>query len=137
MEPPVDRQLKQLLVGNRVPEEERQLRRELEIADGVRLARAEPRRNVLAAIQEEGARQKSGDAAADAALEASVLRALLVVRHQLFHVVGGHGTAIRALRKRRDDRPRTSDFARIVPCRASSRRVADKDAIAARRRTES
>ena len=55
----VDRQLQQLVVRDRVPEEERQLRRQLEVADRVGLARTQPRGNVLAAIEEERARQQA------------------------------------------------------------------------------
>ena len=127
----VDGQLQQLVVGNRIPEEERQPGRELDVADGVAVARAQAGRHPLAAVEEERAGEQAGDGAADAAFEAAFLDAVLVVQEQLVDVLGGHRTAVGAPRERRDD---LSGAARLrVGCRAS-RRVADEDALPARRR---
>ena len=99
----VDAELQQLLIGNRVPEEERQLRRELEIADSVGVAGTQTRRDVFATVQKERARQKTGDGAADASLEAAVLHAVLVILEQLVHVLGGNRPPVCAPGQRRDD----------------------------------
>ena len=71
--------------------------------------------------------------AADAALEAAVLHAVLVVLHQLVHVLGRHRPPVGARRQRRDDLS-----SRTRPARRRSRRcrAATEDALAARRRTD-
>src|SRR5262249_17322795 len=122
----LSRRLQQLVVWNRVPEEKRQLRRKLEIRQRIDLAGPDVRRHAFAAIQEERTCEQPRQRAAHAAVE-SVLCALVVVLHQLVDVVCRHRPAVRALRERRDNRPRA--FTR--------RLLADEDAIAAWRRAES
>ena len=63
-------ELEQLVVGNRVPEEERQLRRERDVVDGVGFAGRHAFGRHLDAIEEIRAREDAGDAAANAFLEA-------------------------------------------------------------------
>jgi hypothetical protein len=75
------RQLQQLIVRDRVPEEERELGRQFEIADRIHLAGMQVGRNVLAAIEEERAREHPGQRASNAGFEAAVLHAVLVVLH--------------------------------------------------------
>src|SRR5437867_3439077 len=80
---PLDAELQELFVGDRVPEEERQLRRELEIANGVDCAGAQTGGDAFATVQKERTRQKTGDGAAYASLEALDLYALLVIPQKL------------------------------------------------------
>ena len=74
-------QVQQLLVRDAAPEEERQARGELQVADRVRRARPDAGRIAFDAIQERRARQDPRDAGADAGVEvAAVLPRLLVER---------------------------------------------------------
>ena len=99
---------------------------------GVGVAGAQPRGDALAPVEEERARQQAGDGAADAALEAAVLHAVLVVGEKLVHVLVGHRPPVGALGQRRDDLSWRSRLRAPSP----SSRMADEDALATRRRSE-
>src|SRR5262249_36135107 len=103
----VDGRLQQFVIGDRVPQEERQVGRELEVADGVRAPWFEAGWNMLGAIEEERARKRPGERAANARIEPTVLDALLVILEQFIHVLCRHRTPICAPRERRDDLLRT------------------------------
>src|SRR5262249_45025980 len=62
-------EVEQLLIRDRVPDEEGKLGREFDIINRVYFACAQPGGHVLAAVQEEGARQNTGDGTSDAGLE--------------------------------------------------------------------
>ena len=83
---PVDAELQELVIGVRVPEEERQLRSELQIADRVGGPGAQTAGDAFGTVQKERARQQTGDGAPYASLEApviNVLHAVLVIRQKL------------------------------------------------------
>ena len=81
--------LQQLLVRSRAPEEERQARREIEIADAVVLARPHAPRGVFLEPEEElRAREDRLQRRPDARLEVAVLAAFVVELHQAVDVFG-------------------------------------------------
>ncbi len=97
------RQRQQLLVWNARPEEERQTRRQLEIAQRVDRPRPGVRGRRLGAIQELGARQHRRQRALDAVLECPRLAAVGVELHQRREIGLRDRTPIRFARQRRDD----------------------------------
>ena len=125
-----DGELQQLVVGNRIPQEERQVRGELEIADRVGRTGPHTGRDTLGAIQEERARQESRDRAPHAAFEAAVLHAVVVVGEQLVDVLRGDWPAIRVSCQGRDDLLRAGSL-RVRCCTRGG--LAAEDARTARR----
>src|SRR5690606_14111312 len=73
----------QLVVRERVPEEERELRRECPVVDSIKLAGRDTFGRFLDAVQEERAREDTGQRGADPLLEAAPLDAVSVVREKL------------------------------------------------------
>ncbi len=124
--------VEQFIVGNRVPQEERKLRREFQIGDRVLVTRLQSGWNALAAIEEERAGQHSGDPFANAGFETALFHSIGVILHQLRDVVVIHRTAICPLGERGENLLRAS-FRRLVLILG---RIAGEDAIAAGRGTE-
>src|SRR6185436_8002145 len=87
-------------------------------------------RDALAAVQEERACQKAGDGAADPALEAAVLHAVLIILAELGHIFAGDGPPVCAPGQGRDDLRRANLL------RVGAIGVAAEDALAARGRTD-
>src|SRR5262249_40269746 len=123
--------VEQFLIGNRVPEEERKVRCELEIVDRVGVTSVQSRGEVLAAIQEEGARQHARDGGANSSLEAAVFHTIVVIREKLIHILVGNRAAVGPFRHRRDDLS-GADIGGIALVG-----MAYENAIAARRRADS
>ncbi len=92
----VDRELQQLVVGHRVPQEERQLRGEIHAVYPIRLPGCQASRHVLGAIQEERAREDTGDRATDPFFETAALQAVAVVLHDLCDVELGEPSPVRS-----------------------------------------
>ena len=99
-----DRHVQQLVVGNAAPQEERQARGQLHVADAIRRLRRRARRVALDAEQELGAREHRAQRHLDAGVEVRALaRASLVEAHRRLDVGGGHRPAERAAGERGDD----------------------------------
>src|SRR5690606_18013417 len=81
-----DREAEQLFVRDRVPEEERKLRRERDIVEAINLARRDAVRRRLDAIEEMRAREHARQRAAYALLEARELVPFVVVREEIDEV---------------------------------------------------
>ena len=122
------RDVDQLVVRQAPPEEEREPRGELEIAQAIGGGARGAGRLALDAQQELGRRQQCLDRPFDARLEVAGRASFLVDRDQRLDVGIGHRAAIRALRERAEDLSRTGLFL------ARGRRMAGEDALAARRR---
>src|SRR5687768_16766313 len=119
------RKLEQLVVRNAAPQEERQARRELEIADAVDAAGRNVRRLFLDAVDEARRDEHAGQRDLNAGLEVPRRAPLPVKRHQRVEVRAGHGAAVRAPRDRRQDVLRARLFFR------RGRGPADEDATTA------
>ena len=85
---------RQLLVGHRAPQEERQPRREVEVGDAIRLPGAHRARHLLHAEQEPRAGQDGLHRQAHSRLEVALLAALIVERHQRREVLRADRGAI-------------------------------------------
>ena len=96
-------QRQQFLVGNRAPQEERQPRRQFEIADGPRLSGREAGGVVLDAEDERRAREQAAQRQLDAGVERSLLPAFLEEGEQPRAVRRRHRTPIGAPRQRGKD----------------------------------
>ena len=102
--------LQELLVGNAAPQEERQARRQLEVADAIRGARGNVRRIALEPEHEVRVRQNPAQRHLDALVEVPALAAGAVEGQQRRDVGVGHRTPIRAARQRRNDLLRARGF---------------------------
>ena len=123
-----DRRVEQLLVGDAPPEEEREPRRELEVAHRIGDARLDPRRRVLDAEHELGIGEQELERGLDARLEPALAASRLVEASQQAHVAVRHRAPVRAPRQVGEDllgAPRL--FVRAC-------RPAHEDALPARRR---
>src|SRR5262245_11842355 len=89
-------QIDQLFIGDRIPEEERKVGSEFEIADRVSLARPQSCRNMLTPIQEKWTRQQTSDGASDTTFESAIFFAVLVIHEKLVYVLVGNRPPIRA-----------------------------------------
>ena len=98
------RQRQQSLVRDAAPQEERQSRRQLEIADAVHGARRRRRRVALDAEEELGIREDALQRHPDAAVEvAALLPPAVVERDQRLNIRVGDGPAVGAARQRGQD----------------------------------
>ena len=121
--------VEQLVVGDAAPQEERQPRRQLEVAEAIHACRA---RRVAGSRSTRntniGLARMRCSARLDARLEAAVAPARVVERQQRPHVLVGHRPAIGAPRQRRQDLPGARG-----PRRPRARWPAREDPAAARR----
>ena len=100
----------QLVVRNTAPQEEGQARCKLDIADPVHGSGSGVRRINLGTEEELGRDQNLLQRQSHARLEAAILRALLIEREQLRHVVGAHGPPIGTVGEVRQDFLRAAHF---------------------------
>ena len=121
----VDGEREQLVVGDAAPEEERQPRGELDVAQPVDLAGRDVVGGALEAEHELGGRENSAQRHLDAGLEAALLATDGVEIHQRRQLLAVDGVAVRARRERLDDLPRARRFLALV------RRPTDEDSSAA------
>src|SRR6185503_9912690 len=117
----------QLVVRDRVPEEERQLRSERDVVDLVDVARRDAGRRSFDAIEEIRARENAGEPAADTFLEAIRSDAVAVVREQILEILFGDRPTVRARRELAQDALRAELLV------VAARRMADENLVAARR----
>ena len=153
-EPRLLRQLQQFLVGNAAPQEKRQPRRELDIADPVRPvglpSGADPTRS---RSRNSGLTSRRRSAAFDAFVESTVLASGPIEREHRLDIGVHDRTAIRAPRQRPEDRSGASRFVRpgrrrapaqacrslawpagaVSACGLREDRAADENALPARR----
>ena len=99
-------EVEKLVVRDTAPEEERQARRQLEVADAVVGVRRRARRVPLDAEEELRADQQPADRHLDAGVEAAAVAAALVEVDQTVHVLTVDRPAERAPREGREDVPR-------------------------------
>ena len=115
------------VVGRRAPEEERQPRREVEIADAVQLPVLDVRRLGLDPVDETRIGEHAREHHFHAVLEVAVLATRVVERHQRLGFRSGDRTPERPACHGRHDLPRARQFLR------GSRWMAGEDPLAARR----
>src|SRR6185436_8656371 len=121
-------ELDELLVRNAAPEEERQARGELDIADAIWRTGRDVRGLELRAIDELRIREQALHDGLDAVVEAAAFFAAGVEeRHHRLEVGTSRGAAERFARERRDDRPRALGLL------AALRGIALEDLVAALR----
>ena len=125
------REIEELVVGNAAPHEERQPRRQLEIAQTIDGARCCTDRIALDTKQKLGVDQDAFERRLDARFEATIGAAGLVERKQRLEVVVGDRAAERAARQRRENRPGAPRL--VLVCRAVG--LADEEPVAAGRLT--
>ena len=126
------RRIEQRLVGNAAPQEERQARGHLHVAQAVRRARSRPGRIAFDAQEEIGVDEHPLERELDAGVKAAAARAAAVEEaEQRLDVVRRHGTAIGAPRQTRHDLGGARPLVRIR--RGCGVRPADEDRAAARR----
>ena len=136
---PFHRDVQQLVVRDAAPQEERQPRRQFEVADTVGGAASGVGRIDLDPVQELGADQQALERTLDAALEPALRPPFFEERKERRHVLVGHRAAVGAACQRREDRPRARDLTRgcRVPRprrrRGCCRRPAGEDTTSARR----
>ncbi len=123
------RQVEQLVVRHAAPEEERQARRQLQIADAIRRVRRKPRRIVFDAEQELRTDEHGRQRHLNPRLEVAVGARLAVERHRSGEIGRGDGTPVGAPHQRGQD---LSGGAICIGGRGRSR-TRDEDALAARR----
>ena len=99
----VDGAVEQLVVRDAAPQEERQARGQLQVADAVGRAGRGVRRIALDAEEELGADEQPLEGALDAPVEAALGAALLVERQQQVEVGPGHRSAVGAAGQGRED----------------------------------
>ena len=114
-----DRQ--ELIVGNAAPQEKRQARRQLEIADRIGRPGRHGRRVRFAAEQEVRAREDQPQRVLDSALERALLAAGFVEADQRLDLRVRDRPPVGAARERRQDLLRASAFVRLDLLRASAR----------------
>jgi hypothetical protein len=120
-EAPLCSDVEQLIVWDAAPQEERQPRGEIGVADAIGLTDSQRGRFVFRAVHESWRDENARQCLLDAGVEVGRLAAGLIEVHERRELGCAHRPSVRAARERREDRSRTSVFARVDAGRASTR----------------
>src|SRR5690606_24982961 len=123
--------VEQLVVGNAAPQEEREPRRELEVAHSVGGPRGHVGRIVLETEEELRAREQTLERDLNTALESALGASPFVEQQQALEILFRVGTAVRPARERRQNLDRAAELGGGVRVRRLVG-MADEDATARR-----